>query len=81
MLPPRIASKVIQDYPAADELTLREMEILELIFQELTNNNIADRLALSPRTVETHVSHILSKLRAESRADVIRIAVEENLIR
>ena len=90
VLPPRIASKVIQGYATEtrsararrpDELTLREIEILELIYQGLRNNDIAGRLAISPRTVEVHVSNIVSKLGAASRTDAVRIAVEENLIR
>lgn len=45
------------------DLTPREREILALFVDELTNKEIAQRLILSPRTVETHVERVLGKLR------------------
>ncbi len=45
-----------------DELTEREREVLELVAEGLTDRGIAERLWLTPRTVETHVRHILRKL-------------------
>jgi DNA-binding NarL/FixJ family response regulator len=45
-----------------DELTTREREVLALVAQGLTDRGIADRLWLTPKTVETHVRHILRKL-------------------
>lgn len=90
VLPPKIASKFMQNYASEsgalsdrkpDELTLREIEVVELLYQGLRNNEIADRLSISPRTVEVHVGNIMSKLGANSRADAARIASRENLIR
>jgi len=90
VLPPRIASKVIQDYadrPAdlpkrqLDELTIREIEVLELLREEFKNSEIAQRLTISVRTVETYIRSISSKLGAHSRADAVRIALAKNLIR
>jgi len=47
---------------ALDELTERELEVLGLMAEGLTDRGIAERLWLTPRTVETHVRHILQKL-------------------
>jgi predicted ATPase/DNA-binding CsgD family transcriptional regulator len=55
---------------ASDTLTRRESEIAELIAQGLTNKEIAARLVISQRTVETHVEHILTKLGFSSRTQV-----------
>lgn len=90
VLPPKIASKVIRSYSEAEPgesghtlepLTVREIEVLELMQQGLRNLDIGERLAISPRTVETHVGSIMSKLGAQNRTDSIRIAFEKNLIK
>ncbi len=60
--------------PAA--LTARQMEVLGLLASDLTNAQIADRLVLSIRTVDHHVSAILMKLGAPSRQDAVTIATE-----
>ena len=52
-------------------LTSREEEVLHLVTEGLTNRQIADRLVLSERTVETHVRHILGKLDLSRREDAI----------
>ena len=62
-----------------DGLTRREREIAALVGQGKTNGAIADELVLSTRTVETHVSHILSKLGFSSRAQIMRWAIEHKL--
>jgi DNA-binding NarL/FixJ family response regulator len=54
------------------KLTSREWEILDLLRRDLTTAQIADRLVLSPVTVRTHVSSILTKLRARDRAELLR---------
>jgi DNA-binding NarL/FixJ family response regulator len=51
-------------------LTATELQVTELVAQGLSNPDIAERLVLSRRTVETHVSHILVKLRARSRGEI-----------
>lgn len=53
------------------ELTERELEVLILIAEQLTNGEIAERLTLSPKTVRNHVSNIFSKLQVASRAQAI----------
>jgi DNA-binding CsgD family transcriptional regulator len=57
-----------------DALTPAETRIADLLVQGLSNAQIATELYLSRRTVETHVSHILAKLGARSRVDVVREA-------
>jgi DNA-binding CsgD family transcriptional regulator len=53
-------------------VTSREMDVLSLIAQGLTNPQIAERLFLSPRTVETHVAHLLAKTGAPDRSGLTR---------
>lgn len=57
--------------PATDELTDREREILEIITTGASNAVIADRLTVSVETVKTHVKHILRKLNAANRSELI----------
>lgn len=59
---------------AADPLTEREREIAGLVAAALTNRQIAERLVLSERTVETHVRHILIKLGAANRTEIAVLA-------
>jgi DNA-binding NarL/FixJ family response regulator len=87
VLPPQVASKVMRHYASnvqtdlPGELTIREVEVLELMHHGLRNQEIAEQLSLSARTVEAHVSNIISKLGAESRTEAVRIAVEKKLIK
>ena len=62
------------------ELSEREAEVLALIAQGLTNAEIADRLYVSVRTVETHRAHIHQKLRLGSRAELVRYALAHGLV-
>jgi DNA-binding CsgD family transcriptional regulator len=55
-------------------VTAREAEVLALVGERLPNRDIAERLYLSPRTVEKHVASVLAKAGAASRADLIRLA-------
>lgn len=60
-------------------LTSREIEILAFLAQGLTNREIAKRLVISSKTVEHHVSHILSKLNLRSRTEVAAFALSGKL--
>lgn len=61
-------------------LTEREREILSLIARGLTNDDIANRLVISPATVKTHVARIMSKLGAHDRAQLVVLAYENGLV-
>jgi len=63
-----------------DELTVREIELLERIVQGDTEQAIATRLQISPHTVRTHVKNIYRKLRVRSRAAAVRQAYERHLL-
>jgi two-component system response regulator NreC len=62
------------------DLTEREVEVLRLIALGHTNNEIAQQLHLSVRTVETHRAHIQQKLGLSTRAELVRYALDSELI-
>lgn len=67
--------------PAGGEpLSSREREIMLLIVQGVSSQEIADRLDLSASTVQTHRSHILQKLGLETNVDLVRYAIRQGLI-
>lgn len=61
-------------------ITRREKEILKLIMDENTNQEIAGKLFLSLRTVENHRNNLLQKLNVKNTAGLVKIAIEEGLI-
>lgn len=61
-------------------LTDREIEILQLIAQEYTNQEIADKLYISKRTVDTHRTNLLQKTNSKNTAGLVRYAIRNNLI-
>lgn len=63
-----------------DPLSEREREVLGLLALGHTNQEIAESLYLSVRTVETHRSHIMQKLRLSSRAELVRYAIENGFL-
>jgi two-component system response regulator NreC len=70
------------DRPAGPpgDLTERELDVLRLIALGHTNNEIAEQLFLSVRTVETHRAHIQQKLGLSTRAELVRYALDNDLI-
>lgn len=66
---------------SASRLTKREEEVLELMSDGLRHNEIAQRLFISPKTVATHVEHILRKLRVRSKTEAVVVAYREGIIR
>jgi two-component system, NarL family, response regulator LiaR len=85
-LHPTIARKLLQEIarpaelqPAPETLTAREMEVLRLIAQGLSNQEIADQISVSEPTVRAHVSRILGKLHLASRTQAALYAVREGL--
>jgi two-component system, NarL family, response regulator NreC len=63
-----------------DPLSDREREVLSLLALGHTNQEIADRLVVSVRTVEAHRAHILTKLRLSTRAELVRYAIDAGLL-
>jgi two-component system response regulator NreC len=63
-----------------DDLSAREREVLRLLALGHTNHEIADQLVVSVRTVESHRAHIMRKLRAETRAEMVRVALRSGLL-
>jgi NarL family two-component system response regulator LiaR len=86
-LHPDIARKLMADVaareekapPAPDELTERERDVLRLIAQGFSNQQIARELVISEKTVKTHVSSILSKLHVEDRTQAAIYALKKGL--
>ena len=76
---PQLAARLVLR-PPDDDLTEREREILRLIALGYTNQEIAGQLYLSVRTIEAHRRHILGKLRLQTRADLVRYALEHRLV-
>ncbi len=87
---PSVARSVVADYldrvrtgegrDRYDGLTDREREILVLLAEGLTNAQIADRLYISVKTVQTHRAHIMEKLDLHDRSLLVRYAVRKGLI-
>jgi DNA-binding NarL/FixJ family response regulator len=61
-------------------LTARQLDVLALLTEGLTNAEIADRLVVSTRTVDHHVSAILTRLGASTRRDAVRMAADLRLV-
>lgn len=68
------------DTAALDALTEREREVLRLVGLGLTNDEIAERLVLSPLTAKTHVSRIMTKVGARDRVHLVVLAYETGLV-
>jgi len=92
LISPSMASKLIQEFNnlakraddkqqvPAPKLTDRELEVLKLVAQGLTNREIADQLYISENTVKNHVRNILEKLHLHSRMEAVVYAVREKLL-
>lgn len=75
----RMAQKPVRD-PQETPLTKRETEILVLIANQLTNHEIAEKLFVSARTVDTHRRNLLQKLGVKNTAGLVRYAMEKKLV-
>lgn len=73
-----IARKMPKSKP--DGLTSREVEVLRLVAQGMTNERVANQLIISPRTVDTHLTSIYGKIGVSSRSAATRYAVEHHLV-
>lgn len=86
-LHPTIARKVMQELsqppslpPTAEPLTKREVEVLKLVAQGLSNPDISQKLGITEGTVRVHISRILSKLHLANRTQAALYAIQEGLI-
>jgi DNA-binding NarL/FixJ family response regulator len=91
LLSPGVTRRLIAEFAAKakkvphattlDVLTEREREVVALVGEGLTNDEIAARLVVSPATAKTHVSRAMIKLNARDRAQVVVLAYESGLVR
>lgn len=89
VLHPRVAARVIQEVQGVrrseinpfTELSDREMEVIKLIADGMSNSEIAEKLVLSEKTVKGHVSNILSKLHLADRTQAAVFAWREGIVR
>jgi DNA-binding NarL/FixJ family response regulator len=91
LLSPGITRRLIAEFatrakdpttvPELDTLTDREREVVALVGEGLTNDEIAERLVMSSATARTHVSRAMVKLRARDRAQLVVFAYESGLVR
>ena len=90
LLSPTVTRRVIGEFagrpaprrtpvPSLDPLTDREREVVALVAEGLTNDQIAERLVVSPATVRTHVGRAMSKLDARDRAQLVVLAFQTGL--
>jgi two-component system response regulator NreC len=70
----------VQNIDTYEQLTTREREILQLAAQGRTNSDIAARLFISPRTVETHRTNLMRKLELHNHSQLIQFAIQRGLI-
>ena len=63
-----------------EQLTDREKEILKLLAEGYTNQQIADMLVLSPKTVEGHKTNLMAKLDIHNRIDLVKYALRKGII-
>jgi DNA-binding NarL/FixJ family response regulator len=75
------AAPVVRPSPRIESLTEREREVMALVAAGLSNDEIAERLVVSPATAKTHVSRVMGKLDARDRAQVVVAAYESGLVR
>jgi DNA-binding NarL/FixJ family response regulator len=78
-VPPEVAAR-LAEYMGEDNLTTREVEVLQLIRDGNRNKEIASRLAISETTVNFHIKNIVDKLRANDRTHAVTIAVRRGLL-
>lgn len=69
-----------QETSRMELLTSREVEVMQLLAQGLTNRKVAHQLVISPSTVQTHRTHIMKKLQLNNRAELVRYAMRHDLI-
>ena len=93
LLSPRVTRRLIEEFatrartpgpatgPGLDVLTEREREVVALVAEGLSNDEIAEQLSMSSATAKTHVSRAMGKLAARDRAQLVVFAYESGLVR
>ncbi|MGA2505228.1 MAG: response regulator transcription factor [Anaerolineales bacterium] len=74
-----VVSGTSQDFNMDERISIREREILQLIAEGNSNSQIAKKLVISARTVETHRTNIMRKLELTSQIDILRYAIQHGL--
>ncbi|MFD1046772.1 DNA-binding response regulator, partial [Kibdelosporangium lantanae] len=88
LLAPSITRKLINRYvtqplttgKGLEDLTNREREAVTLVARGLSNNEIADRMVITPMTAKTHINRAMTKLHARDRAQLVVLAYESGLV-
>ncbi len=87
---PELADKAVEDLAdrpttgnedRLEKLTDRQTEVCKLLAYGHTNSEVAEKLNISPRTVENHRAEIMNKMNFENRADLVRFSLDHGLIR
>jgi DNA-binding NarL/FixJ family response regulator len=76
----KIQNKNPEGLASIKNLSSREIEIIELWGNSFTNKEIADKLYISVRTVESHKNHIMQKLNLKTAVDLVKFAIKNNII-
>jgi DNA-binding NarL/FixJ family response regulator len=79
IIPPEIASR-LAEFITQDELTPRELEVLELAAKGLRNREIADAIGRTEATVKAHLKHVMEKLRVADRTEAVTLALRRGII-
>jgi DNA-binding NarL/FixJ family response regulator len=84
---PQLSGKILDALLQPDEhtdplsmLTVRERQVLQMVAEGNTNNEIAEKLVLSPRTIEVHRASLMAKLEINSQVDLVRFAIQHGVI-
>ena len=80
IIPPEIAAR-LADFMAREELTPRELEVLELAAKNLRNRDIAHAIGRTEETVKAHLKHIMKKLGVADRTQAVTLALRRGVIR
>jgi DNA-binding NarL/FixJ family response regulator len=78
-IPPAVAARLAQRLPQ-DELSARELEVLKLIVEGMSNKEIASALAITESTVKNHVNSVLSKLKVKDRTQAATTALRRGIV-
>jgi DNA-binding NarL/FixJ family response regulator len=78
-IPPEIAAR-LSEHMGEEELTPREIEVLQLVAEGSRNREVAERLFISEETVKAHLKHLMDKLAAKGRTEAVGIALRRGIL-